>query len=67
MGIEKKANGAKLHEIASFVHGSLFALHSLGVYYNLRKKRYMDAGLHGAFLIYDFVASYKHYKNRDND
>ena len=38
----------ELNKLAAFVHGSLFALHTLGMFYNLKKKNWIPASIHGA-------------------
>lgn len=51
--------------LALFVHGGLFSLHVLGIYYNMRKGRYIDAGFHTAVAVYDLISAIKH-KDRRN-
>jgi len=50
----------ELHDISSFVHGTLFGLHSLGVYYNIKKHRYLDAAIHAGIATYDLVCAVRH-------
>jgi hypothetical protein len=38
----------ELNSLAVFVHGSLFALHGLGMLYNLKRKNWQAAAIHGA-------------------
>lgn len=37
----------ELNNLAAFVHGSLSALHGLGMIYNLKRKNYQAAVIHG--------------------
>jgi hypothetical protein len=46
--------------MAAWVHGGLSALHAAGLIYNLRRRQWMDAAIHGAFLIYDTRATFLH-------
>ncbi len=66
MNIEEKTKEGSLQEIAVFVHGTLFGLHSLGIYYNLRRRRYVDAAVHMAIATYDLVSTFKHMRYKDN-
>ena len=44
-----ETNGTKeLNNLAIFTHGALFALHTLGMFYNLKRKNYLAASIHGA-------------------
>lgn len=52
------------HELASFVHSALFSMHVLGIYYNIKKRRYLDAGIHTIVGIYDLAAAIKHVKRK---
>jgi len=54
-------------ELAAFTHGILFGLHSLAVYYNLRRGRVKDALVHGAVATYDMIALYRHAKYLKED
>jgi hypothetical protein len=43
------ANGHKeLNNLAIFTHGALFALHSLGMIYNIKRRNYTAACIHAA-------------------
>lgn len=57
MSLEKKV---EIHDIAGFVHGALFGLHSIAIYYNLKKGRYIDAAIHTGIAIYDITAAVRH-------
>ena len=50
----------ELNSLAAFVHGSLFALHGLGMLYNLKRKNWQAAAIHGATGIWDFVCAVGH-------
>tara|TARA_Y100000310_G_C20535610_1_gene740709 strand:+ start:468 stop:671 length:204 start_codon:yes stop_codon:yes gene_type:complete len=50
----------ELSSLAVFVHGSLFALHGLGFMYNLKRKNWQAATIHGATGIWDFVCAIRH-------
>lgn len=47
---------------STFVHGGLCAGHLLGMFYNFKKKNYIDMSIHGLVAIYDLLSTYKHYK-----
>jgi len=49
-----------IEELAIFVHGSLAALHMLGMVHNLRKRNWIDVVAHGLALAYDSWAVSKH-------
>ncbi len=51
---------------ATFVHGALCGLHSLSVLYNLKKRNYTDAIIHGVVAIYDLGATL-HHRNKKKD
>ncbi len=58
----------KEHEkFAAFVHGGAFAYHALGVFYNLKKKNYIDMSIHGLVAVYDLFATFKHYKGGETN
>jgi hypothetical protein len=46
--------------IASRFHGALAAGHLFAAYYNIRKRNYLDAFIHGAFCLYDTASAVKH-------
>lgn len=50
----------ELNNLAAFVHGSLCALHGLGMFYNLKRKNYQAAVIHGVTGIWDFVCAVGH-------
>lgn len=49
-----------IETLGVFVHGILAGLHCLGMFYNLRKRKYLDATIHGLALTYDAASAYKH-------
>jgi len=49
-----------IEELCIFVHGSLAALHMLGVVHNLRKHNWADVVAHGLALAYDSWAVSQH-------
>jgi hypothetical protein len=49
-----------LEVLAVFVHGSLAALHVLGVVYNARRGNRGDVAIHAAAAGYDLWATWKH-------
>lgn len=51
-----------IEELAAFVHGALAAGHLLGLVYNLRRRKWDDATIHGAAMVYDTIAAYKHHR-----
>lgn len=53
---------ATMETLGAFVHGALFSLHALGVAYNIKKRNWVDAGIHAAVAVYDASATYKHAK-----
>lgn len=46
--------------LATFVHGSLAALHALGVCYNVKRRNWFDVAAHSAAMVYDVWATAKH-------
>tara|TARA_Y100000593_G_C4220428_1_gene291541 strand:- start:613 stop:816 length:204 start_codon:yes stop_codon:yes gene_type:complete len=50
----------ELNNLAAFVHGSLFALHGLGMIYNLKRKNWTAASIHGATGVWDLVCAIAH-------
>lgn len=52
-------------DLAKFVHGGLFSLHVLGIYYNVKRGKYLDATIHAAVGTYDLISAFKHNKRRD--
>lgn len=60
-------NSRETDTLGAWVHGALTALHALGAFYNVRRKNWWDAALHGAWLVYDADATRRHMKNRKID
>jgi len=54
-----------IEELATYVHGSLAALHGLAFVHNLKRRNWRDAAVHAGFLAYDAAASYRHHKSND--
>ena len=52
----------EVHELSTFVHGALVALHILGIVYNLRRKNWFDVAAHGAAGLYSLRATHHHAK-----
>lgn len=67
MKLEKLAMENSSQELAGFTHGVLFALHSLGAYYNIRRGNKTYALIHSIVAVYDLVSIYKHTKNIQDD
>jgi len=63
--LEKKVN--ELEILSTFVHGSLFFGHSLGVLYNLRKRNYKDTFVHVLAGAYDLFSTISHYRKIKNE
>lgn len=49
-----------METLAAFVHGMLASLHLLGIVYNVRRKNWIDAGVHAAVCAYDTQAAFHH-------
>jgi len=47
-----------------YVHGVLTAMHALGVFYNVRRRNWIDAIAHGSWLVYDADATRRHWRDR---
>lgn len=58
----KKENKKELEGLSTFVHGGLCAGHLLGLFYNLKRKNYADAAIHGVVAVYDCLSTLYHYK-----
>jgi len=58
----RKPKEGQLESLAKFVHGSLFAFHTLGVIYNLRKRRYVNVVVHAGVATYDLLSAIRHSK-----
>lgn len=50
----------QMAELAVFVHGTLAALHALGIVYNARRGNKLDVAAHSAACAYDIYAVVKH-------
>ena len=61
----KEHVGEEIESIASFVHGSLFGLHVLGIYYHARRGKYLNAAVHTAVATYDLISFIRH-NNKKN-
>lgn len=57
---DKMDTNEPIQELAVFVHGILFAFHSLGIYYNHRRKNKVDTAIHTGAAIYDLYSTIKH-------
>lgn len=59
-----KPGARELDVLAAFVHGSLAALHLLGLIYNVRigKRNRLDAAAHLCAMGYDGMAAWRHAK-----
>ena len=53
--------------LAMFVHGSLAALHLLGVIYNLKRRNWKTACFHISAFAFDLWACYEHWKDVRHD
>lgn len=58
-------NRKEIETLATFVHGSLSALHLLGAVYNVKRRNWKDAIIHSGVLIYDIAATISHAKAID--
>ena len=65
--LERLALEKSSQELAGFTHGVLFGLHTLGVYYNLRRGRPKSALVHATIAVYDAMALYYHSKYLSKD
>lgn len=52
----------EIQALATFVHGSLAALHGLGVVYNAARGNRKDAIIHAAAFTYDCACTVRHFK-----
>lgn len=50
----------QLAELALFTHGVLFALHVLGLTYNLKRRNKVDVACHAGAAVYDAWALLNH-------
>lgn len=53
---------AFMHQMSSFVHGSLTALHVLGVCYGIRRKNWYDVAAHTFGVAFSVRATAHHIK-----
>lgn len=58
--ILRKAHEREMEVLATTAHGALAALHFLAFIFNARRGNRFDATVHGAFCVYDTVATIKH-------
>ncbi len=65
--LEQLALEKSSQELAAFTHGAMFGLHTLGAYFNLRRKNYSFALLHSAIALYDLASLYHHSKYVSQD
>ena len=56
----KRNDKKDLHTIATFVHGSLFSLHTLGLVYNVKRHNYKTALFHAGAAIFDLLCTKEH-------
>jgi uncharacterized membrane protein (DUF2068 family) len=65
---ERKLQAAsnELEILAVYVHGSLSALHALGLVYNIKRGNLFDSIAHGLWLAYDLYATRKHMRKIKN-
>lgn len=59
-------NHADLHLFGAVIHGILAVLHGFGVVYNLRRKHWGEAALHGTVMVYDILSFNEHRKEVKN-
>ncbi len=64
MSLEDKTE-EYVEDLAKFVHGGLFSLHILGIYFNVRKGKYVSAAIHTAVAAYDLTSALKHQDRRN--
>ena len=53
----------QIQQLGVFVHGALAFGHSLGIFYNLRRKNWFDVAMHTAATAYDLWAVSKHMRD----
>ena len=54
-------------QVSTFVHGALASLHGVALVYNIKHKKPIHAMIHGGILLYDLIASYRHYRASKNE
>ena len=60
MSKDEKDDKKDLHTFATFVHGSLFSLHALGLVYNLKRGNYKTAVFHAGAALFDLMCTKEH-------
>ena len=65
MELEEITDTEELEGLAIFVHGTLFGLHALSLFYNLARRNYKDATIHALAAGYDLCSGVKHYNYRN--
>ncbi len=65
MELEKTVDTEELEGLAIFVHGTLFGLHALSLFYNLARRNYKDAIIHALAGGYDLYSGVKHYNYKN--
>lgn len=50
-----------VEKLATYVHGSLTTLHTIALLHNIRRRNWIDTAVHGTFIVYDLVSTYRHY------
>lgn len=53
---------SEIEIIASRFHGGLAFCHAIAVWFNIRKKNYVDAAVHLVFVAYDTASAVSHHK-----
>jgi len=51
----------ELERLCIFVHGSLVALHGLGIAYNAKRKNWIGVWLHSGSILYSVLALKNHH------
>ncbi len=60
MKLEKIIDRHELENVSIFVHGVLFAFHTLGAFYNLKRGKYRDVAIHTLVSLYDLSCVVNH-------
>ena len=60
VGVPAPVPDAFMHQMSSFVHGSLTALHILGVAYGIRRKNWLDVAAHTFGVAFSVRATAHH-------
>ena len=58
---QNSTDRADLHRLGLFVHGALFALHSLGLAYNILRHNNIDSLIHIMAGTYSLRAAFTHH------